>query len=312
MKREKEKIASDLERKIKVGLVQVNNSFTNQNYFPYSVGTLQAYAQKHLANIDDFEFLLPIYKRITVEEAVEKLSDAKIVFFSVYVWNFNLSSEIAKKIKEKKPETLIVFGGCQIPKKHVKEFLKDFPFVDIVCRGEGEEVFSSILANYKEKNWKNIPSISYIERGEVINNPQGERISDLSIVPSPYLEGVFDPLMKANPQEIWLGLWETNRGCPFSCSFCEWGEDYQRRMYTHDLEKLFKEIDWFSRNKIEFIFCCDSNFGILSRDLEIAKKVAENKRKYGYPKRLSVQNTKNSTEASYKVQKILAESGLSK
>ena len=86
------RIVSDLERKIKVGLVQVNNSFTNQNYFPYSVGTLQAYAQKHLANIDDFEFLLPIYKRITVEEAVEKLSDAKIVFFSVYVLNFNLSS----------------------------------------------------------------------------------------------------------------------------------------------------------------------------------------------------------------------------
>ena len=73
MKREKEKIASDLERKTKVGMVQINNSFTNQNYFPYSIGTLQAYAQKHLANIDDFEFLLPIYKRITVEEAVEKL-----------------------------------------------------------------------------------------------------------------------------------------------------------------------------------------------------------------------------------------------
>lgn len=33
--------------KIKVGLVQINNSFSNQNYLPYSVGLLQAYAQKY-------------------------------------------------------------------------------------------------------------------------------------------------------------------------------------------------------------------------------------------------------------------------
>ena len=312
MKREKEKIASDLERKIKVGMVQINNSFTNQNYFPYSIGTLQAYAQKHLANIDDFEFSLPVYKRLPLELAVDSLSGSDIIFFSSYVWNFNLSSEIAKKIKEKKPETLIVFGGCQIPRDNIGDFLRKNQFIDLACYGEGEKPFTSILENFKERDWSRVPSISYIRDNEVIKNPTSKRISDLSEIPSPYLAGVFDPLMKANPQEIWLGLWETNRGCPFSCSFCEWGEDYQRRMYTHDLEKLFKEIDWFSRNKIEFIFCCDSNFGILSRDLEIAKKVAENKRKYGYPKRLSVQNTKNSTEASYKVQKILAESGLSK
>ena len=33
---------------LKIGLVQINNSFSGQNYFPLSAGMLQAYAQKKL------------------------------------------------------------------------------------------------------------------------------------------------------------------------------------------------------------------------------------------------------------------------
>ena len=78
------------------------------------------------------------------------------------------------------------------------------------------------------------------------------------------------------------------------------------------LDRIYKELDWFSKMKVEFIFCCDANFGILPRDYDIAKKAAENKEKYGYPKVLSVQNTKNARDRAYKVQKLLAETGLSK
>ena len=46
---------------------------------------------------------------------------------------------------------------------------------------------------------------------------------DLDEIPSPFLEGAFDSIMAANPQESWIGLWETNRGCPFRCTFCDWG-----------------------------------------------------------------------------------------
>ena len=66
------------------------------------------------------------------------------------------------------------------------------------------------------------------------------------------------------------------------------------------------------KNKIEFIFCCDANFGMLPRDYDRALKAVENKNKYGYPKVLSVQNTKNARERAYKVQKLLADNGLSK
>ena len=297
---------------IKVGLVQINNSFSGQNYLPLSVGVLQAYAQKHLAGPERYEFLLPIYSRIPVDEAVEELLDAHVVFFSTYVWNFRISLEVAKKLKRYRPETLIVFGGPHVPDR-IEGFMKQHLFVDIVCHGEGEQVAASLLENCISKIWDKIPSISFLGKdGSLVQNPRGTRIRDFSTLPSPYLAGVFAPLMKSHPEEHWIALWETNRGCPFSCTFCDWGSAIQSKVYPFDIERIFKEVEWFAAHKIEFVFCCDANFGILPRDVDIASYVAEIKRKFGYPHALSVQNTKNATERAYKTQKILAGAGLNK
>ncbi|MFA5778966.1 MAG: radical SAM protein [Elusimicrobiota bacterium] len=297
----------------KIGLVQINNSFSNQNYLPYSVGLLQAYAQKYLSNKETFDFLLPVYKRIPVVTVLEKLSTADIIFFSTYTWNIKISLEIAKQIKKNKPQVITVFGGPEIPANDIQNFLQKNPAVDIACIGEGEKTFLSILENYSTQKWSVVPSISYFDKNKKFHKTQTiSRISNLEEIPSPYLNDVFKPLMEANPNENWIGLWETNRGCPFGCTYCVWGSDTQNKIYTHSLEKLYREIDWFSRHKIEFIFCCDANFGILPRDIEIIKYIADNKKKYGYPKAFSVQNTKNSTMRIYNIYKMMSDAGLSK
>lgn len=302
-----------MEPKIKIGMVQINNSFFNQNYFPYSVGILQAFSQRHLKESDNFEFLSPIYSRMFIRTAIEKLLSADIVCFSTYVWNIKISLKIAEEIKKNKPQALIVFGGPQVPNREIEVFLRSNSFIDIACHDEGENIFLNILKNYHNRDWAKVPSISYInEVGEFIRNPACPRISDLNEIPSPYLDGVFDPLVETNPQSTWVALWETNRGCPFLCAYCDWGSATKNKVYAHNNEKLFREVDWFSRNKIEFIFCCDANFGILERDIEIVKYVAENKRKYGYPKALSVQSTKNFTKHAYEIYKVMSDTGLNK
>src|ERR1700733_14726483 len=80
--------------KIRVGQVQIGTNFSGQYYLPYSVGILQAYAQKHLPNPERFEFGLPIFKRIPVREAVEQLENCHIACFSIYIWNIRLSLAI--------------------------------------------------------------------------------------------------------------------------------------------------------------------------------------------------------------------------
>ncbi len=301
--------------KTKVGMIQINNSFSGQNYLPLSLGFLHSYASFHVKEIEKFEFIDPIYKRVKVKDAVSQLREADIAAFSVYVWNHSLSLAIAKALKEENPECLIVFGGCHVPDKNTKEYLEKYSFIDIAAIGEGERVFADLLTNFHKKEWENVPSITYRDTsGQMVTNPQCERIKDMNEIPSPFLEGYFDNLIKNNPDERWIGLWETNRGCPFSCTYCDWGVGFKKKVQKYNLEdRLFLEADWFSENKIEFIFCCDANFGMYKdRDYSIAKRFADNKKKYGYPHALSVQNTKNNSKSSYEVQKLLATSGLSK
>jgi radical SAM superfamily enzyme YgiQ (UPF0313 family) len=297
---------------VRVGLVQINNSFSGQNYLPYSAGLLQAYAQQKARHPERYQFQLPIYSRIPVARAVEQLRDADVVGFSTYVWNVRVSLEIARRLKALNPRTLVVFGGPQVPDR-AEAFLREHPFVDLAVHGEGEAVFLSILENFPSRTFEQVPSVSLVRAdGSFQVNPRAERLPDISAIPSPYLSGIFDALMAANPQEKWLILWETNRGCPFKCTFCDWGSAIAAKVSQFDLERLLREVDWFAQNKVEFIFCCDANYGMLKRDYEITKYVADTKRKLGYPKALSVQNTKNGTERAYKVQKLLSDAGLNK
>jgi hypothetical protein len=118
--------------------------------------------------------------------------------------------------------------------------------------------------------------------------------------------------MAANPHESWIGLWETNRGCPFRCTFCDWGSATAAKVTKFGEERLFREVDWFASNRIEYIFCCDANFGIQKRDVDIARYVAKVKAETSFPRALSVQNTKNATERAYETQKLLSDAGLNK
>lgn len=297
---------------IVVGLVQINNSFSGQSYLPYSVGLMEAYARRHAARPDQFEFLLPIFSRVKAAAAVEQLARADVVGFSLYVWNVRLSLEIARRLKQRNPDVVIVVGGPQTPDR-AGDFLRTNAFIDIACHGEGERTFLEILDRVRRRDWSDIEGTSYLDAGGVlITRPRLKRMRELDVIPSPFLEGIFAPLIAANPQQTWIGLWETNRGCPFGCTFCDWGSATQAKVYQFGMERLAAEIDWFSRHKIEFVFCCDANFGILPRDVDIARAVADKKARYGYPKAFSVQNTKNATERAYLTQKILSDAGLNK
>jgi radical SAM superfamily enzyme YgiQ (UPF0313 family) len=292
---------------MRIGLVQINNGYSGQYYLPYSVGMLEAYARKHLSRPHDYEFLLPVYRRDPVEEAVAQLLSADIVGFSTYVWNAQLTYRIAAELKRRKPEVITVFGGPQVPDK-AEGFLRKYPFVDIATHGEAEKTFTAILED--PERVAEIPSVSFLRNGEFTFTGRAGRLSDLDELPSPYLDEVFQRLLVSNPGAKWNAIFETNRGCPFKCTFCDWGSATGDKVKKMGMERISAEIEWFGRNRIEFIFCADANFGILPRDIEIAETLAKVKRATGLPRGFSTSNTKNSTERSFAAQKILSEAGL--
>src|SRR5258706_11124804 len=297
---------------LSVGLVQINNSFSGQNYLPHSTPCLRSYGGAHAGDGGRYTFLPMVYKRMPVRDIVAQMRAADVVGFSTYVWNANISLEAARRLKAEQPQIVIAFGGPQVPDKP-EQFLRAHPFIDIAIHNEGERTFLALLERLPERNWEGLTGVSYIDaRGQFVKAPATERIRDLAEVPSPFLNRSFDELVAANPQEKWIGLWETNRGCPFQCTFCDWGSATAAKVNKFELERLYKELDWFAQNGIEYIFVCDANFGIQKRDVEIAERVADIRQRTGFPQGFSVQNTKNATERAYLTQKILSDAGLNK
>ncbi len=296
---------------VRIGLVQINNSFSGQNYLPYSIACLQSYAERRLPP-GKFDFLPMIYKRIPVSEIVERLEGADVIGFSAYVWNARISLEAARRIKQLHPNRLVIFGGPHVP-DHAESFLRSNPFIDLVVHNEGEKTFVELLSRLPERDWGGIRGISYIDAaGNFVRAAPVERMRDLEELPSPFLNGIFDDLIASNPDEQWIGLWETNRGCPFQCTFCDWGSATAGKVTKFEFDRLHRELDWFAAREVKYIFVCDANFGIQKRDVEIAEAVAAIRERTGFPHGFSVQNTKNATERAYQTQKILADAKLNK
>ena len=86
---------------------------------------------------------------------------------------------------------------------------------------------------------------------------------------------------------------ESNRGCPYGCTFCDWGSATLSRIRKFDMDRVKAELEWFSKNELLFVSLCDANFGIFERDVEIAEHIAEMKSKYGYPKTAALNYAKN-------------------
>ena len=128
----------------KVQLVQLNNSYGDQVYLPYSVGMLAAYANKSEKIKSGVKFQDFIFLRESINKMVEKVGDADILGISCYVWNWELSTRLAEAVKKKNNNCLILFGGPHVPDNDAS-FFEKYPYIDITCHGEGEVTFLEIL-----------------------------------------------------------------------------------------------------------------------------------------------------------------------
>ena len=296
--------------RLRVAFVQMNTAVDDSTYLPYSVALLQAYLQAHSTRPERYEFALPIVRRLRTDEAVGQLGRADIAGFSSYVWNGNRSLALARELKAARPETLVVFGGPHVP-DDAEAFLREHRYIDVVCHGEGEQTFFELAERFPEREWEDIGSVSFLDgAGRFVAVPRRQRLADLALVPSPFLEDVFAPLMQAMPDTVWRTVWETNRGCPFKCTFCDWGSAIAAKVHRFELDRVYAEAEWIAANRIEYLFIADANFGILPRDVEIAEAVVEAAKRHGWPKSVLVQQTKNATERAYLTMKTIANAGM--
>ena len=283
----RKKIISFVQPNFRVGPVSANAW-----YLPYSIGCIWAYANQFDSIQQNFELGDIVFRRDDVEITAQKLAPHDAVAFSTYIWNKNYNYALAKRIKEINPQCMIMFGGPEPPVEKSYIF-EQYPFMDVVMKKEGELTFCAILENF-DNSFDHIPGLLINRQGTIVNTGDCERIDDLSNMPSPYLSGVFDRIVAENPKVSWAATLETNRGCPYQCTFCDWGGLTYNKVKKYAMKKIKAELEWFSQHHCGSLYIADANFGMFpDRDNEIVDAIIENVTHYGYPKVFNMTWAKN-------------------
>lgn len=286
----------------------------NINLLPLAAGQLYSRCQSDPEFTERYRLPDIVFRREEPATAASRLERVAVAGLSCFLWNLNISMETAAEIRRRFPKALIVAGGPAVPKsgEAVASFFRDNPALDVICAGEGEEVFLQLCKALGDPaRLELIPGIIFRCRETGAIRTTAKEVSPcLDLLPSPYLDGTFDSFYEKYRDEFSGICWETNRGCPYECTYCTWGNLASHRMRLKPAEQVAAEIEWMGTHRINYVAMADSNFGIMERDVEIAQQLAACRKKYGFPNFVSVSWAKHAPERVIAIGKLLKEAGI--
>jgi radical SAM superfamily enzyme YgiQ (UPF0313 family) len=272
--------------------------------FPLNVGFVAAYASKVFGSQVDIQ----IFKYVDdLEQAIQD-APPDILGMSNYPWNFSLGMEFFRMAKALSPQTICVMGGPNIPLEDEGrvDFIKRNELIDFYAYLEGEEAFSALITRAIEtgldrEKMKSEPIDGFIHRmggNEVMKGIMLPRRRALDEIPSPYLTGYMDKFFdgKLSP------MMETNRGCPFSCTFCHEGNQLISKVNFFSIERVKEELDYIAAAVkrapilISNLTFADPNFAMYERDIEIVEHIAEIQDRQNWPRSIFASTGKNKKE----------------
>nr|BAI63281.1 putative Mg-protoporphyrin IX monooxidative cyclase [Streptomyces sp. SNA15896] len=237
-----------------------------------------------------------------------------VLAFSVLGWNIREFGALAETFKQLNPRGLVVFGGTHVANQAERTF-RMFDDVDVIVNGEGDLVLPDVLDAYlrgvERTALGDIAGITYRDAGgTVVTTPPRPRIQDLDVIPSPFLTGAI-PLLDDNDRFRYdVALMETNRGCPYKCSFCYWGGAVGQRVQSFSRARLRAELELFARLKVHTIVLCDANFGMLRADEEFVDDVIDLRERYGYPRAVEASWAKNKSKVFFNIVRKMKKHGM--
>ncbi|MCX7552295.1 radical SAM protein [Marinicella sp. S1101] len=294
-----------------------------ENHFPMALGVIYS----ALANHNDGE-LLEKFQLIPITflnpndllNGPYRKFKTGVWLFSNYMWSMDVNLQVSQAVKTHDKRNLTIHGGPSTPeyKQANQDFMQAHPSVDIAVMGEGEvaitEIFAEIYRSnegdvtYQQEAMSEVTGVSFRDKlfGGITRTAKRQRMAAPDSVPSPYLDGIFD----VYDGRVEAAIIESNRGCPFGCTFCDWGSATNQKVRKFDLDRVKKEIEWIGKNKVRVIWIADANFGLYDRDIELSQFIVDTKEKYGFPQEVVVNYTKNSTWRLVEIIKIFTAGGI--
>ena len=295
---------------LKIYLADFVHDYLPGNYIvPLNVGLLKAYLITKFQNKVEIILFKSPQKFLN---ALLNGTKPDIVGFSNYSWNQELNQKIIHETVKLFPNVVVCVGGPHIrtDPQGIADYLKKYFEIDYYCMFEGEVPLGNII-NYfiesgkpikKELCVKPLDGVAYVVNEKLIYPPITNTDKTISNIPSPYLTGILDEFLESKE---WVPILETNRGCPFACTFCVWGVSALDKVRVFPIDRSFEEIEYVAKRSVSahWIFA-DANFGMLQRDLEIAKKIRGVADKYKKLEMAEIWWAKNSSKNTLEISRI--------
>lgn len=179
-----------------------------------------------------------------------------LVAFTCYVWNCPDVLRICEQVKRMRPACRILLGGPEVSYKHTS-ILDTHRQVDWIAVNEGEETFREFMIAWLNRDEQALAALP----GLAQRKPDGTSyvpsprpyLKELDRLPSPYLSGVLDVC------DIRHGAnYQTARGCPFVCSYCDYGRN--QPYYEFSLERVRAEFEVLKAQGARILFNVDPTF----------------------------------------------------
>ncbi len=231
------------------------------------LGSIVANLYRHKVAVTPKSYAVnnPNFKASDVSDFILSNSDKySDVAFGAFVWNEKATQEILHTLKKARFPGRIIIGGPQV--SYVKRGLEEYyPQADIFIRGYAEEAMAKLFTSSQEK--PEIVGVHYA--GEVDKGLSAS--ANLERLPSPFLEGIIAPQRFIR--------FETQRGCPFRCSFCQHREaDISQVRRNFALSRIMAEIDWITSNQIiQDIAVLDPTFNSGNQYLQVMDRFIQGK-----------------------------------
>ena len=206
--------------------------FLANDCMPLGVGYIKAVMDRDLPEVKSRLFAYPD----RLWEAMEQ-NPPDVLMLSNYVWNEASSFHFAKLAKRVNPRTLVVLGGPNIPiePERQMQYFRSHPEIDVYVLGEGDFLATEVVQHFldsgkslQEFGRREVPSAIYRRDGEAFRLETWARKKDIDDIPSPWLSGAMDEFFDGKLAP----LMETNRGCPFTCTFCVQGTSWYTKVHN--------------------------------------------------------------------------------
>lgn len=257
--------------------IQLSNWYPSST-LPQAIGTLWGYVSQFDNIASNYNLVKTFWENEDVETVVNEIVDPDVIICSCYIWNWERTNLIIQTVKEKHPNCLVIIGGPE-PEYSV-EWMQNHLHVDVLIPYYGEIVLAEVLErNIHSNDFSNI-------QGIITKDFYNTKLNTINLdeVPSPFLNGFFGNLIKNKRPETRTVrcVFESNRGCPYSCTFCDIGSTAYQKVKKFEMQRILDELEWIVTNGVTVVDVADANFGIFPRDEEIVDALIELKQKHNW------------------------------